>query len=448
MASLRQPGSVLLSVLSERVPNKTVRVAIDARIKPGQSGGVGQALVSLIEGLGRLDDGSETYTIVVGSEEQIGWLEPHLGPRQEFALKPKPTKHRPGVLERMGASITRRLIGTMASPARVWPEVPVSDGFYESLGCDVIHFLNQLDFTMCAMPVVYNPHDLQHLHYPRFFTPAEIAKRETLYRAGCHFARTVVVGSQWVKDDVITQYGVNPDKVQVIPEHPPTQAYSKPLDEQLIEVKDKYKLEQPFIIYPAVTWEHKNHLRLLEAVAFLRDTYDLKVRLVCTGATYAFWPRIEARIDELQLSSQVQFLGFVPEEELRALYSLSQFLIVPTLFEASSLPIFEAWLEGTPVACSNITALPDQVLNAALMFDPNDFESIAAAIAEMTTNAKLRQDLRERGYRRLRDFDAERTAKSYRAVYRRAAGIRLSDEDRWLLGWDWMRNPERKMEVA
>jgi glycosyltransferase involved in cell wall biosynthesis len=154
-------------------------------------------------------------------------------------------------------------------------------------------------------------------------------------------------------------------------------------------------------------------------------------------------PEVEKRVAELKLGPQVKFLGFVPDEELRCLYRLSQFLVLPTLFEASSLPMFEAWFEGVPVASSNATALPDQALDAALFFDPLDVSAIADAISRMATDANLRRELIERGHRRLQDFDRERTAKAYRAVYRRAAGFPLTDEDRLLLSWDWMRNPEK-----
>ena len=77
----------------------------------------------------------------------------------------------------------------------------MSTGFHESLGCDVLHFPTQ-GFILCAMPTIYNPHDLQHLVYPQFFSPQTLAWRETVYPAGCRFAQTVVVGSQWVKEDV------------------------------------------------------------------------------------------------------------------------------------------------------------------------------------------------------------------------------------------------------
>ena len=168
--------------------------------------------------------------------------------------------------------------------------------------------------------------------------------------------------------------------------------------------------------------------------------------LVCTGGRHDFWSRIERRIQDLQLSSQVKFLGFVTEEELRGLQRLARCLVIPSLFEASSLPIFDAWLEGLPVACSRVAALPDQVKDAAVLFDPLRVESIAEGIAAVVTDGAMQDELRARGYRRVKDFDWERTARCYRAVYRRVAGMALTEEDRWLLAWDWMREPERTRE--
>ena len=173
-----------------------------------------------------------------------------------------------------------------------------------------------------------------------------------------------------------------------------------------------------------MTWPHKNHLQLFRALAHLRDERGLTMRLVCTGARYPdFWPRIEAAVRELRLSNQVQFLGHVPETDLRALYRLASCLALPSLYEASSLPIFEGWLDGLPVICSNATALPEQVRDAALLFDPMDVKALADALMAATMNEETRRALRDRGFARLKDFDLQRTAKAYRAVYRRAGGF-------------------------
>jgi glycosyltransferase involved in cell wall biosynthesis len=438
-------------------------IAINAaQVLPSKNGGVAPFIASLVRALGQLDDGCENYTIIVNSQQQREWLKPSLGPNQQFVIRGTSDNHRGHSHQKNGAitfpGLFKRALGPLLPVARhlqrvinvprYWPEVPLSDGFYESLECDVIHFATQ-SFIVCSVPTVYNPHDLQHLHYPQFWTPQDIAWRETVYPAGCRFAHTVVVGSQWVKDDVVRQYRVSPEKVQIIPEAPSLQFHREPSQEFLGKIKNTYQLEQPFALYPAVTWAHKNHIRLLEALARLRDNCGLTVRLICMGARdEAFWPHIARCIEELRLEPQVKFLGFIPEEDLRAVYKLSQFLVMPTLFEAISLPIFDAWTEKVPVVCSNITVLPDQVLDAAVLFDPQSVESIANAIAKVATDEELREDLRKRGTRRVKDFDWERTAKSYRAVYRRAAGRTLTEEDCWLLTWNWMRDPQRTLEAT
>jgi glycosyltransferase involved in cell wall biosynthesis len=430
--------------------NKPLRIAIDAQLLPNHgSGGVESALVGLLYAVGQLADSQEEYTII-GPWQEPDWLEPYLGPNQRLTRGPRGGKGGPlapfrrtlGPLKRLARSIWRESFQALAlPPPGLRPKVPTSDGFYESLGCDVIHFPCQR-FTSCALPMIYNPHDLQHLHYPQFFSPDALAWRETIYAAGCHLAHTVVVGSQWVKQDVVRHYHLDAGKVQVIPWAPPTQAYATPSPEALAAVVSRYQLHLPFAFYPAMTWEHKNHLRLLEALAHLRDQEGLVVHLICTGYRYpGHWPRIERKLNALDLNDQAQFLGMVPPQDLRAIYRLAQFVIVPTLFEAASGPVFEAWQEGVPVACSTVTSLPEQAGSAALLFDPFSVSTIADVVRRMTTDKRLRDELVHKGKQRLQDFSWERTAKAYRAVYRRAACQPLTEEDRWLLGWDWMREP-------
>jgi glycosyltransferase involved in cell wall biosynthesis len=437
-----------------------LRIAIDARFTPNKGfGGVESVLIGLVRSLAQLKDGDEEY-LIVGPSEGHEWLAPYIGGNQRLLAYPKPpvpqvrksekVKRLLGPLRPVTRRVFRGVFPEPTIPERQWPETPISDGFYESLNCDVLHFPHQ-QFTLCALPTVYNPHDLQHLHYPKFFDPRSIAYRETIYPAGCHFAHTVVTASDWAKKDVMRHYGTSSEKIQVIPWAAPTNAYPEPSTELINSVREKYHLELPFAFYPAMTWEHKNHLRLLEALALVRDRHGREIQLVCTGHKNEFWPRLEQCIEMLNLEKQARFLGLVEAAELRAIYQLAQFVIIPSLFEAASGPLFEAWEHGTPAACSTVTSLPEQAGDAALLFDALSVEAIADALAKLATSDTLREDLKRRGERRLADFSWERTAKAYRAVYRRAAGHSLADEDEALLGWDWMRNPrapDRMMKVT
>ncbi|HEV7889473.1 MAG TPA: glycosyltransferase [Pyrinomonadaceae bacterium] len=432
-----------------------LRVAINAQLKPdGGSGGTVTVLRAL-SALARLEDGPEEY-VFVGPHDSTEWLRSILPPRQTVVRGPAPVRPNPDRLEpfkralgplRPAARGLRRFLNMAVQTAESGasgltslknfsPTTPKN--FYEGLGCDVIHFPFQ-SYEPCALPTIYNPHDLQHLHHPEFFTQTEMARREALHPAACRAAHTVVVASEFVKRDVAERYHVEPEKVQVIPWAPPPPPEASDA-EDILTLKDRYGLgERPFVLYPAMTWEHKNHVRLLEALARLRDREGLEVRFVFTGHKTDFWPRVERRVNELKLGGQVNFLGLIPREELSAFYRAAQFVFVPTLFEAASAPLFEAWQHGAPVACSSVTSLPEQASGAALLFDPFDVESIGDALARMATDAGLRGELRRRGASRLEDFSLERTAKAYRAVYRRAAGIRLGEEDHHLLGWDWTR---------
>ncbi len=92
------------------------------------------------------------------------------------------------------------------------------------------------------------------------------------------------------------------------------------------------------------------------------------------------------------------------------------------------------------LACSSVTSLPEQAAGAALFFNPFSVEEIANAVKTMTSDEALRAEFRSRGFKRLQNFDFERTAKAYRAVYRKATGVALNEEDRHLLNSDWMRD--------
>jgi glycosyltransferase involved in cell wall biosynthesis len=424
---------------------KKLRIAINAQIPSGSGAGGIETVLRVLTSLGRLD-GDEEY-VFIGHWSDSDWLKPLLSERQTIVRAPSPEQLKPNQTETL-----KRVLGPLRPlvrgikrlvvppPPKVNISVPSSDGFYENLNCDVIHFPYQ-DFVYCRMPTVYNPHDLQHLHYPEFFAPEEIQRREVVYPAACRAARTVIVASQFVKLDVMQRYGIAADKIQVIPWSPPETALNEFTEKDVSSLFEKYECPPgSFILYPAMTWEHKNHLRLLEAVALLREREKLKVNVICTGHKNSFYPRIEQRLCELKLEEQVKFTGVITTQELSLLYRRAQFVIVPTLFEAASAPLFEAWQHGVAVACSSVTSLPEQAAGAALFFNPFSIEEIADAIKTMTSDENLRADFRSRGFKRLQNFDMERTLKSYRAVYRKAADAVLDEEDLHLLNWDWMRD--------
>jgi glycosyltransferase involved in cell wall biosynthesis len=408
----------------------SLRVCIDARINPGISGGLEQSILGLASGLVGLTDGDEEYLFLV-EEEQREWLIPYLRGCAELLVIPSSRRRLRAPLKSLA-----RPVWHAATPliGRRTVQIPASPGLPEASGVRVMHFTTQRAFVT-RLPFIYQPWDLQYLHFPEFFTARQRLVRETWDREFCGQAATVVVASEFGRRELVERIGVAPENIAVVPVGPGTRAYTEPSDSELEQTRKKFALPSAFSFYPAQTWPHKNHLRLLEALALLRDR-GLPIPLVCSGHTNSFYKRIEARVRRLQLTDLVSFVGFVEPVELRSLYALARAFVYPTLFEGGGMPTLEAFDAGVPVACSNVTCLPEQVGGAALTFDPYDVEAIAAALGRVWVDESLRDVLVERGRSQLVSHDWNLIARMFRAHYRRLAGSQLSDPDLRLLKSD------------
>jgi glycosyltransferase involved in cell wall biosynthesis len=413
--------------------DRPLHVAVDARLFSGKSGGIEQVAIGLVSALSGLTDGDERYTILAYPASH-DWIEPHVGGPCRLllttAVHPPP---RWKTLLKRHPRIVEAAQGVGGLPARLSVSLSRSDGTIERGGVDVIHFILQRAF-FTRVPSLYHPHDLQHRHLPQFFTPRERVKRDVMLKSFCDQARRVSVTSSWVKRDLIEQYQLPTEKIDVVPLTGSLGAYANPTAADLTAATTKFAMPgEGFVFYPAQTWPHKNHLRLIEAIAMLRDRDGLMVPLICSGHQTDHIAKIRRRIEELRLDDQVKFVGFVSPLELQCLYRLCRCVCIPTLFEAASGPLNEAFMAGAPAACSNVTSLPEQAADAALVFDPYDARDIATALHRLWTEDELRRTLAARGKQRVSRFTWQRAAKHFRALYRRIANRPLSNEDREIL---------------
>jgi glycosyltransferase involved in cell wall biosynthesis len=117
----------------------------------------------------------------------------------------------------------------------------------------------------------------------------------------------------------------------------------------------------------------------------------------------------------------VRFLGYVPDEDLPALYSGALLLAFPSLYEGFGLPVLEAMACGTPVLTSNVSATAEVADGAALLVDPRSVDALASALGRLLTDDALRADLRRRGLARAAEFSWERTARETLSVYEKVA---------------------------
>ena len=176
-------------------------------------------------------------------------------------------------------------------------------------------------------------------------------------------------------------------------------------------IKKKYHLPEEYIFYPAQFWPHKNHIKLLEAFSIVQKEFE-NLKLVFTGSKQNNFQSVDNKIKELQLQNNVIYLGYIDYSDLPFLYKMSKFLVMPTLFESISIPIYEAFSLKVAVCCSDVVALPEQVGEAGLLFDPNNEKDIAKKMTMYLSNNKLLTEKAELGYLKINSFDYEAYKKS------------------------------------
>ena len=417
---------------------RALTIAIEARITPGIQGGVEQVAVGLAHGLSGLTDGAETYHFI--TTEDSSWLEPYIGENcriiRTSSAEPLGRRRRiaaalPAISSAWG-TLKRAMVARASTPAQC--SVPVSDGTVEKLGAEVVHFTMQVAY-LTEIPCIYHPHDLQHLHFPEFFSAAAVAWRQLHYRAFCEQAVEVSVTTEWGKQDLIEHYDLPPEKIVVVPLAPAVATYG-PLDQMDAErMVSELGVLGSYAFYPAQTWPHKNHLRLVEAVNYARAVLGSDVRVVCSGLQNEHYSEVKSRVEELNLGNAIKFVGFVEARAVQALYQQARLMIFPSLFEAAGGfgPVFEAFEIGVPVATSSATSLREQAGDAALVFDPTDERDMASCMVRLWDDEKLRSELVRRGRIRVAQFTWDRVARTFRAHYRRIAGVPLTPEDHAIL---------------
>jgi glycosyltransferase involved in cell wall biosynthesis len=429
-------------------------VGILAQLLPGSAGGVETNLLALLRALAGREDGAGQ--VIIGPGGQSDWLRAHLGPRQ--TLLPWPVVHaawgtarprRPAIVANLAKRLLgrrryglRRAVGGLRHRLGIGPPSS-AEALTEMLrgaGVRLVHFPYQRLFPT-ALPTLFEPWDLQHRHYPEFFTADEIELREDLYRFGCRTARLIVTASHWTKRDLVRQFDIDPRKIAVIPRGPAPGLRQRVSKAEGASRVQHLSLPEHFALYPAKTWPHKNHLRLFEALASLRDQRGLVVPLVCTARPVADHSAVLTRtLEALALEKQVLFTGHLPQPEMDALFSLADLMIFPSLFEGFGIPLLEAMHFGLPIVCSNGSCLPEVAGDAALYFDPLSVESIADAVAQAWQTPALWEEYRRRGIERVRRFSWTDAAGRFLACYHHAAGDPLTSAQRAML--DAMTAPE------
>jgi glycosyltransferase involved in cell wall biosynthesis len=212
---------------------------------------------------------------------------------------------------------------------------------------------------------------------------------------------------------------VSADQVKVLPFLPASYLPAEIPKHEIDDVKKKHNLPERYLFYPAQFWPHKNHARIYNALANLKEQFNLEIPLVLCGSfagqlrkeTYEELNRIA---DRRGISNQIIYVGYLPETDMGAVYAGAAALVMPTFHGPTNIPVLEAWVYGCPVITSNVRGIRDQGGDAAVLVDPSSVDEIAEAIHKLWTDSEFSKDMANRGRKRislytLKDFQKRLT---------------------------------------
>jgi glycosyltransferase involved in cell wall biosynthesis len=362
-----------------------VRIGIDASIAKLNQAGSGTYASSLIDALQRIDT-ANCYCLFADT------IQRQMGQRKTLRSRLDTVWHDLAWTHmRLPYYARRKHVDLLHVPSSVMPVFAP---------CPTV--ISILDVTVLESPQNFNAWQRS---YSRLFIPLS-ARRTSL----------IVTISEHSKRDIVEHLHVPSAKIAVTqlaasPDFRPISA------DDIAAIKLRYNLRS-FILTVGTLEPRKNISRLLEAFASLDDA----CQLVHVGPNGWLFDEALNRVDRLKLQDKVRFLGYIPQDDLIALYNAASVFVYPSLYEGFGIPILEAMACGCPVITSSRSAMPEVAGDAALLIDPFSVQEMADAIRRLLDEPELAASLRAKGFARARLFSWERCAQETLEVYRRALG--------------------------
>ncbi len=294
--------------------------------------------------------------------------------------------------------------------------------FLNKLDVDLVHFPHFNAPVFYKKPFVVTIHDLIHTLFPgkkksrflhRLFYGLVI--RSTVK----HSYFTIAV-SENTKQDLVKILHADPNKIAVTYEAVDPQ-YREISDHKIIaDLKAKYHIAKPFLLYIGNWRYHKNVQGLVAAFNLIKSRYKIDCQLIVTGEIgKPEQEEAEAAIQNSPYRNDIILPGFVPEEELPLFYSAATIFTFPSFYEGFGLPPLEAMACGTPVVSSNTSSMPEILGDAAVYFDPDDANNMAEQIIKVLQDQNLQKQMRLKGIERVKRYSWKCMAKETLDIYRK-----------------------------
>ena len=285
-------------------------------------------------------------------------------------------------------------------------------------GLDLFHGTNYEIPLWRRRRTIVTVHDLSSLLYPQLHRKPLARRMRLRLPLAVKLAKAIITPTEAVRRELCSHLNVKPERVTAIHEAPRESFHPMSLDESFVS-RTRLGVESDFLLFVGTLEPRKNLLTLLKAFAQLVHDNGFRSQLVVGGGEGWQMEETFAFVRAAAIGDRVRLIGYVNDDELRALYSSCRAFIYPSLYEGFGLPPLEAMACGAPVIASRIAALEETIGDAGILVDPLDLHSLVAAITDVCENKKRRERLIAAGPAHAAGFSWEKTAHSTYEVYRR-----------------------------
>lgn len=284
-----------------------------------------------------------------------------------------------------------------------------------SRGLDLMHHAGGTAPPIRGAAYVLTLHDIQPLEARATHGLLKRAYLGSAIPASVRHARMTVVPSEFVRQSVLSRLEVDASQVVVVPHGVNVRAERTPAN----VLRERYRLDGPVVLYPAITYPHKNHVVLIDAFAEVVRRHP-DALLVLSGGRGGEEDRLREKIDRLGLRDRVRRTGRISAADVAGLYEAASVVAVPSRYEGFGLPAAEAMAYGAPLVASAATALPEVIGDAGVLVAPEDVHGWATAIISLLDDEAERSRLGALGLARARRYTWAANASALVDVYRRA----------------------------
>ena len=228
----------------------------------------------------------------------------------------------------------------------------------------------------------------------------------------------IITVSEHTKKDIIRLFKVKDKKISVIYPGVDKRFFIKVNNDKLQKVKNYYQVPSDFILSVSRQDSRKNLPNLIKAYNKLPEKVKTTYKLVIAGSKHPrFYPKLETLVKNLNLQENVLFTDYISENDLPALYQLSQLVVYPSFYEGFGLPVLEAMASSVPVVTSSTSSLPEVAGDATVMVDPHSTDGITSAMEKVLNSTSIQNNMIEKGFRQAKKFDWETTSKELQEVF-------------------------------